>query len=175
MWEDARLWAHWNHSFGMYLSCLGAKILFSHAEFPQGSLWGGGVVWSLLDGRYSFLHEFPHGSPVYRLWWLQSLMTVTSFLFFFFNWYGSKYSISQKCNLPGQRVIKSVPWTGCEVNAGILGLGAQGNSGAGRQRNRPLHLKHQAWMVSGLWKGNHLLYSRVWVKLGPQAVRKYQY
>lgn len=30
------------------------------------------------------------------------------------------------------------------MNAGILGLGAQGNSGAGRQRNRP----HSSWTPS---------------------------
>ena len=38
--EDARIWAHWNHSFGMHLSSLGQYSVFSYPEFPQGSPMG---------------------------------------------------------------------------------------------------------------------------------------
>ena len=66
----------------------GASILcFSHPELPWGSPKGVAAVWWLLDGRYSFLPEFPQGSPsvVAHL-----LMTVTSFVY----WYSREYSIS---------------------------------------------------------------------------------
>ena len=59
------------------------------------------------------------------------------------------------------------------MSAGTLGLGAQGISGAGRQRIRHLYLVQQAWKGTGLWKGKHLLYSRVWVKLGPQESKQW--
>ena len=38
------------------------------------------AVWWLLDGKYSFLPEFPQGSSAHHPWWLQLLMTVTSLL-----------------------------------------------------------------------------------------------
>ena len=50
----------------------------------------------LLGGRYSLLPESLQGSPTHRGWRLQSLMTVTSFVY----WYGGKYSISQDRNTP---------------------------------------------------------------------------
>ena len=33
VWEDGRVWAHWNHSFDMHLSYLDSAIL----DFPGGS------------------------------------------------------------------------------------------------------------------------------------------
>ena len=44
-----------------------------------------------------FFPEFPQGSPAHPPWWLQSLMTVTSFVY----WYGKKYSIY---HLNGKRI-----------------------------------------------------------------------
>ena len=73
------------------LAIWGHYPVFSHPEFPPGSPWGVAAVWWLLDGRYSFLPEFPQGSPAHHPWWLQLLMTVTSFVY----WYGRKYSIFQ--------------------------------------------------------------------------------
>ena len=35
--------------------------MFSHPEFPQGSLYRVAVVWWLLDGRYFFLSRVPSG------------------------------------------------------------------------------------------------------------------
>ena len=63
--------------------------VWSHLEFPQGSQWRVAAVWWLLDGRYSFLPEFPQGSPAGHPYWLQK--TVTSFVY----WYGRKDSIFQ--------------------------------------------------------------------------------
>ena len=60
MWEDARVWAEWSHSFDMHLSFLGQYPVFSHPEFPLGSPWGVAAVWWLLDGRYSL---FPSWVP----------------------------------------------------------------------------------------------------------------
>ena len=52
------------------------------------SLWGVAAVWWLLDGRYSFLPESPQGLRAHA-GRLQSLMTVTSFVY----WCGRQYSI----------------------------------------------------------------------------------
>ena len=54
----------------------GTGIVFSHPEFPRGSLCRVNAAWWVLDGRHSFLPEFPQGSPAYHPWWLQLLMTV---------------------------------------------------------------------------------------------------
>ena len=67
----------------------GQYPVFSHPEFPQGSLYGVAAVWWLLDGGYSFLPKFPQGSAAH-IGGLQALLTVTSFVY----WYGWKYSIS---------------------------------------------------------------------------------
>ena len=74
---------HWNHSFDMWLSYLGP-------EFRVSSGLAVAAVWWLLDGRYSFLSEFPLGSRVHHPRWLQLLMTVTYFMY----WFGRNYSIS---------------------------------------------------------------------------------
>ena len=55
----------------------GQYPVFSHPECPQSSPWEVTAVWWLLDSRYSFLSEFPQGSPAHHPWWLQSLMIVT--------------------------------------------------------------------------------------------------
>ena len=36
-WEDARVWAHWNHSLDMHLSYQSRFPLSSHPQFPEGS------------------------------------------------------------------------------------------------------------------------------------------
>ena len=33
-WEDARVWAHWNHFLDMHLNCLGPVSCFSHSWIP---------------------------------------------------------------------------------------------------------------------------------------------
>ena len=62
-WEDARVWAHWNHSFDLHLSHLGPVSCFSYPKFPQDSLSGVAAAWSLLDGRYSLPSWVSQGSP----------------------------------------------------------------------------------------------------------------
>ena len=69
------------------------------AKNVSNLVWVLAEVWWLLNGRYSFLPEFPQGSPsvvTCNQWWLaisgdlQSLLTVTSFLY----WYEWKYPFS---------------------------------------------------------------------------------
>jgi len=41
VWEEARVWAHWDHSFHMYLNCLGLVSSFSPSWIPFGcTVWG---------------------------------------------------------------------------------------------------------------------------------------
>ena len=161
MWEDTRVWAHWNHSFGMYLSYLGPGSCVFTSWVSSGLTLGSGCSlitagWQVFFPSCVFSGHTSSSSMVTAIsgdWDILFLPIWQQILHF------SKTQPSRTENS-----WEWVPWTGYEVNAGILGLGAQGNSGTGRQRNRPLHLGHQAWRVSGLWKGNNLLYSRVWVK-----------
>ena len=44
VWEDARVWALWNHSFDMLHYNLGALSCFFHPESPQGAQLGVGSV-----------------------------------------------------------------------------------------------------------------------------------
>ena len=59
---------------------LQARILeWVAISFSRVSSQTAAVIW-LLDGRYSFLPEFPQGSPAHCWQWLQLLTTVTSLL-----------------------------------------------------------------------------------------------
>ena len=54
VWEDARVWAHWNHSFHMHFSYPGpTSCMFSSPELPWGSPSGVAAVWWLVF--FSFL------------------------------------------------------------------------------------------------------------------------
>ena len=62
--EDARVWAHWNHSFDLHLSYLGpVSCAFTSWGFTTGVA---AVRW-LLDGILCFLPEVPQGSPVTKV------------------------------------------------------------------------------------------------------------
>ena len=50
VWEDARVWAHWNPSFDMHLSYLGPEFCVFTSWVPQGSLQVLAAVWWLLSG-----------------------------------------------------------------------------------------------------------------------------
>ena len=43
VWEDARVWAHRNHSFDKDLNYLGPASFFLYPESPLGVDWGGRV------------------------------------------------------------------------------------------------------------------------------------
>ena len=45
VWEDVRVWAHWNHSFDVCLSCLGPVSCFSPSWIPSGCCRGGCRGW----------------------------------------------------------------------------------------------------------------------------------
>ena len=44
VWEDARVWAHGNHSLDMHLNYLGPVSCFSSSEFPSGRAIGTSAV-----------------------------------------------------------------------------------------------------------------------------------
>ena len=77
----------------MHLSYLGPVlgVLTCWVSHPPGSPQGVAAVWWLLDIMYFFFPEFLQGLPARCLWWLQLLMTVLSFIY----WYGRMQSISQ--------------------------------------------------------------------------------
>ena len=46
VWEDARVWVHWSHSFEMHLNYLGPVSCFSPSWVPSGcTVWGGFSGW----------------------------------------------------------------------------------------------------------------------------------
>ena len=51
-WEDARVWAHWNHSFDMHLDYMGPEYYFSPSWIPLGCTVGGDCSgWELGSGQ----------------------------------------------------------------------------------------------------------------------------
>ena len=67
-----------------------ASILCSHILSFRSSGLTVGSGYSLMAATWQvFLSEFPQGSPTHHQWWLQSLMTITFFVYQF----GKKYSI----------------------------------------------------------------------------------
>ena len=44
VWEDAKVWAHWNPFFDMHLSYVGQYPVLSHPEFPRGAPSGEAVA-----------------------------------------------------------------------------------------------------------------------------------
>ena len=63
VWEDAKVWAHWNHSFGIYLSYLGpVSCVFSSLSLLRVHHWGW-LHWLMAWWWAScFYPEFPQGS-----------------------------------------------------------------------------------------------------------------
>ena len=76
VWEDMRIWAHWNHSLDLHLNCLGPVAYFSLAWIPSGCVVGGGqqqlLTWWLhyplsIDAAGNIFHSHLHlliGTPV---------------------------------------------------------------------------------------------------------------
>ena len=109
----------------------GTGIVFSHPEFPRGSLCRVNAAWWVLDGRHSFLPEFPQGSPAYHPWWLQLLMTVVRLvkaMVFPVVMYGCESWTVKKAEcrtidafeLWRWRRLLRVPWTARRSNQSIL-------------------------------------------------------
>ena len=81
VWEDGRVWTHWNHSFDTHLSYSG---LVSCAFTSSGLTVRSGC--GLMAARWQvfcFLPEFPQGSPAHPWRWLH-IHILLSFHFFFF-------------------------------------------------------------------------------------------
>ena len=72
VWEDTRVWAHWNHSFDMYVSCQGPVSCDFSSWVSSGCTVEDGCSSWLLDGLGNgqpvCLHpKLPQGSPSW--WW----------------------------------------------------------------------------------------------------------
>ena len=81
VWEDARVWAHWNQSFGMQPSYLGPVSRVSTSWVSSGLTIGNGCSLMAARGQVFLPSWVSWGSPAHRLWWLEFLATVTSFWF----------------------------------------------------------------------------------------------
>ena len=77
VWEDARVWAHWNKIPFTFISAIRASTLCCpHPELPGCSPWGGAAVWRLPDWWYAS-SQVPQHSPAHTER-LQSLTTGVS-------------------------------------------------------------------------------------------------
>ena len=56
VWEDARVWAPWNHSFDMHPNHLGPVPCFSSSWIPSGCTIGGGCTADGLMASTSFVY-----------------------------------------------------------------------------------------------------------------------
>ena len=74
VWEDAEVWAHWNHSFDIHLSYLGQHSVFSHPESPQ-KLWQVAAVAGGLMVGILFLSWIPLEVTIEAaiIWWLDGV------------------------------------------------------------------------------------------------------
>ena len=90
VWEDARVWAHWNHSLTCTSAIWGQYPLFFTSKFSSGLLVENDC--SLMAARWQlfFPSWVPSGLTQFP-WWLQLVITVTSFVYS----YSRKHSISQ--------------------------------------------------------------------------------
>ena len=72
VWEDAKVWAHWNHSFHMHLSYLGlVSCVFPHPELTLGSGCNLMAVWWQIF--FSFLSVLWLPLEGWNHWWLWHL------------------------------------------------------------------------------------------------------
>lgn len=65
MWEDPRVWAHWNYTFDMHLNYLWPKYVFLHWNSPQGTPWvgwrGARLQWLMVWWRATFFVNWSAG------------------------------------------------------------------------------------------------------------------
>ena len=66
VWEDGRVWAHWNHSFDMHLSSLGPVSYSCPSWLPSGAPWGVAAVaeGSTVATPVCLPVEVPQSSPL---------------------------------------------------------------------------------------------------------------
>ena len=91
VWEDARVWAHWNHFFWYAPQLSGASILVFTSWVSSEFIVGSGCRLMAARRQVFFPSWVPSGSSQLTTVGVQSLATVTSFVY----WCGRKYSISQ--------------------------------------------------------------------------------
>ena len=91
VWEDARTWVHWNHSFDMCLTCLGPVFcVFATTWVSSRLILGSGC--SLMAAQWQIFSSFLIFLRLIRSHWR---VTVADDYDILVHWYGRKYSISQ--------------------------------------------------------------------------------
>ena len=88
VWEDARVWAHWNRSFDVHLIYAGPIPCVFSSWVSSGCTVGGWLKCLMIWWREAlcFYPEFPLGSPSEQLS-RDDLIAATSFVY----WYGRQY------------------------------------------------------------------------------------
>ena len=86
IWEEARVLAHWNHSFDMHLSYLGPVSCAFSAWVPSGCLTGMAVVTEGLAVGSRFVPMLICLRP-HHLVWLKQLNGCNTFVY----WYGRQH------------------------------------------------------------------------------------
>ena len=89
IWEDAKLWAHWDYSFDKHFGYLGPVSCAFSFWVSSGCTVGGCLQW--LMAASCFYPEFPQGSPSGQLQ-CEGLMATTSFVY----WYGRQHFFIDK-------------------------------------------------------------------------------
>ena len=88
VWEDARVWAHWNHSFDMHLSSLGPVSCVFTSWVSSGLTVGSGC--SLMAPRWQVF--FPSWVPSGLTSSLSMVEAIADDCDILVYWYGRKYS-----------------------------------------------------------------------------------
>ena len=73
MWEDARFWAHWNHSFDVHPPIWGRYPMLTHSESSQGLPFGDSsnvMTWWLQHPLFTDMADTPGDASSKELtWW----------------------------------------------------------------------------------------------------------
>ena len=124
VWEVARIWAHWNHSFDMHLSYLGPVSCSFPSWVPSGCTTGRWLRWLRAWQRVAAGMSpswVPSGLTVGTVVVAHGLMAAASFVC----WYGGQYfsfTVQRKgllvtCMLEKYSAMaKEMEWTGMEWN-----------------------------------------------------------
>ena len=100
VWKDARIWAHWNHSFDMHFLYQGPVFCVFTSWVSSGLTLGSGCcLLSVSMERILSLLSTLRAHQLTFQWW----MTVISFVC----WYGRKYSLSQHSGLIHKRTHRT--------------------------------------------------------------------
>ena len=163
IWEDARVWAHWNHSFDMHLSYLGpVSCVFS--SWVSGCTIGVAAAADCLTAGTLFLSWAPSGLIITEavMWWLNGCNIVCLLIreATFFHWlvkYDGK-CLGKLC-LRMLPVIHDTCWivhfTPMKENTNFtssLTESINQHSGSRHCGNKHKHSVFPYWISRGNWK-----------------------